>query len=526
MNKKNTGATLGVLVAVSIGATAYASAMNNLDKDTYAKNLLENKVSYVQPSYKAKLDTAKANYTQDLANTKIGESEKEVAVNKADYKATLYEALNEAKVEEDDSYKEEKVEANLDKKETTKETKDDEKIEEVSNDESDKASAKEEEHIDEEKLANEEENVEETPKQDDLSSESEALEDNKETAVAEDSNKDELKTYVEKYVAVEYLNVREEASADSQVLNTIEAGSKVSGYVEGDWLKTEQGYIMLSYLQDYYPQDLIDQLAAKKAEAQKKAEEEKKAQQEAQRKAEEEKKAQQEAQRKAEEEKKAQQAVAYTGWVNTPGLNIRSSASTSGKILGNLTKGDKINGSLQNGWIKFTFNGQTGYVNSSFVVNYEVKKPEPVKQETKQAEQSQQNQQAPQQKQAVATGSGQAAAGVAQQFAGYPYVFGASDPSVGFDCSGLVYYAYKQIGVNLARNSAAQFSNGYAVDANNLVPGDLVFFSYGGGIDHVGIITGYDGTFIHASTPGTGVVYGNIFSSHYQSVFRGARRIF
>ena len=69
MNKKNTGATLGVLVAVSIGATAYASAMTNLDKDTNTKALLENKVSYVEPSYKAKLNTVEANYTKEVENT-------------------------------------------------------------------------------------------------------------------------------------------------------------------------------------------------------------------------------------------------------------------------------------------------------------------------------------------------------------------------------------------------------------------------------------------------------------------------
>ncbi|MGO3018844.1 MAG: C40 family peptidase, partial [Anaerococcus sp.] len=351
---------------------------------------------------------------------------------------------------------------------------------------------------------------------------------NSSISLAKQENKVEepvVEKYAEKFVNVEFLNVREAASTDANIVTTIQAGDKVTGTIEGDWLNTDQGYIKLSYLQDSYPQTLVDKIKAKKAEA------EKKAQEEAQKKAEAEKKAQEEAQKKAEAEKKAQEeaqknkAVNYTGWVNTAGLNVRSNSSTNGSILGTLTKGDKVSGVLQNGWIKFNFNGREAFVKASYVVDYEVKKPAPAPTpvvEQKPQQQVNSIQQAP----VVPTGNGQSAANIAQQFVGYPYVFGANNPSTGFDCSGLVYYAYSQLGVNLSRNSAAQFNNGYAVDINNLVPGDLVFFSYGGNIDHVGMITGYDGTFIHASTPGTGVIYGNVFSSNYQSVYRGARRIF
>lgn len=54
-----------------------------------------------------------------------------------------------------------------------------------------------------------------------------------------------------------------------------------------------------------------------------------------------------------------------------------------------------------------------------------------------------------------------------------------------------------------------------------------MFFSFGGGsIDHVGIVTGSDGTFVHASTPETGVRVDNLFNGSYQRAYRGARRIF
>ena len=126
----------------------------------------------------------------------------------------------------------------------------------------------------------------------------------------------------------------------------------------------------------------------------------------------------------------------------------------------------------------------------------------------------------------VNSGSGSYVANIASSFQGYPYVWGAADPSYGFDCSGLVTYAYSQVGVNLPHQSAQQYNYGYAVDMNNLQPGDLVFFSYGGGIDHVGIITSSDGTYIHAATPATGVVYDNVYNGYNQTHLRGARRIF
>ncbi|WP_299035257.1 C40 family peptidase, partial [uncultured Anaerococcus sp.] len=129
--------------------------------------------------------------------------------------------------------------------------------------------------------------------------------------------------------------------------------------------------------------------------------------------------------------------------------------------------------------------------------------------------------------QAPVSQGAQGAVNSASQFVGYSYVWGASDPNVGFDCSGLTSYAYRQVGVNLPHSSKAQFNCGYAVDTNNLKPGDLVFFSFnGGGIDHVGMITGSDGSFIHASTPNTGVRYDNIFNGSFQTAYRGARRIY
>ena len=88
----------------------------------------------------------------------------------------------------------------------------------------------------------------------------------------------------------------------------------------------------------------------------------------------------------------------------------------------------------------------------------------------------------------------------ALQFDGYRYNYGGQDPSTGFDCSGLVYYVFKQFGYRLNRVAADQAQNGIEVkDREDLLPGDLVCFSWitSSYINHVGIYIG-DGKFIHA----------------------------
>jgi cell wall-associated NlpC family hydrolase len=81
---------------------------------------------------------------------------------------------------------------------------------------------------------------------------------------------------------------------------------------------------------------------------------------------------------------------------------------------------------------------------------------------------------------------------------GAPYVWGASGPS-SFDCSGLVVWAYGQVGRSLPHYSYSLMHSGTPVSYSQLEPGDLVFF-YGGG--HVGIYVG-GGQFIHAPHTGT-----------------------
>ena len=111
---------------------------------------------------------------------------------------------------------------------------------------------------------------------------------------------------------------------------------------------------------------------------------------------------------------------------------------------------------------------------------------------------------------------------IAMQYLGVPYVWGGASPS-GFDCSGLVVYAFAQAGrPGLPHYTGALWNMGYAVGYSSLQAGDLVFF-YGGG--HVGIYIG-GGQFIHAPHTGDVVKISDMSSgSSYASSFIGARRL-
>jgi cell wall-associated NlpC family hydrolase len=84
---------------------------------------------------------------------------------------------------------------------------------------------------------------------------------------------------------------------------------------------------------------------------------------------------------------------------------------------------------------------------------------------------------------------------------GDPYVWGASGPST-FDCSGLVMWAYEQVGISLPHFSGAQYSNSIHISMSQLQPGDLVFPSNPG--EHVAMYIG-GGSIVEAPFTGATV---------------------
>ncbi|MFO7813105.1 MAG: NlpC/P60 family protein [Pelovirga sp.] len=111
----------------------------------------------------------------------------------------------------------------------------------------------------------------------------------------------------------------------------------------------------------------------------------------------------------------------------------------------------------------------------------------------------------------------------ARRFLGVPYRWGGEDKG-GFDCSGLTMVSYRLNGLDLPRNSRAQFDAGRAVAQQALQRGDLVFFATQGGrrVTHVGIYIGND-QFIHAPRAGLTVRVARLSSNYFKKTYVGAR---
>lgn len=114
--------------------------------------------------------------------------------------------------------------------------------------------------------------------------------------------------------------------------------------------------------------------------------------------------------------------------------------------------------------------------------------------------------------------------GTALTYRGVPYRDGGADPN-GFDCSGLVWYVFGSHGVPLPRTVAEQAQSGEQLQAADLRPGDLVFFSTTApGPTHVGIVIGGD-AFVHAPSSAGVVRVERLSASYWASRFLYARRV-
>ena len=194
------------------------------------------------------------------------------------------------------------------------------------------------------------------------------------------------------------------------------------------------------------------------------------------------------------------------GIVTASLLNLRSEASTSSKILAQIPRGQTVSvTSIQSGWAKVTYYGTTGYLSLEYLNIMAGENPSS-------------------RSDAVST-KGQAVVELAKKYLGTPYVYGGSSPS-GFDCSGFVYFLYKNMGVTLNRVAADQMTNGTWVPKNALLPGDIVGFANRSGyINHVGIYAG-NGMMIHSPQTGDVVKYESIVTGNYANRLTCGRRIF
>jgi cell wall-associated NlpC family hydrolase len=103
-----------------------------------------------------------------------------------------------------------------------------------------------------------------------------------------------------------------------------------------------------------------------------------------------------------------------------------------------------------------------------------------------------------------------------------PYQYGGSTEE-GFDCSGLVQYAYANVGKRIPRTTAEQWRQLGPVSNDQIRVGDLLFFRIGGKISHVGMYIG-KGRFVHAPSTGRDVSTESLNSDFYRKAFVRAAR--
>jgi cell wall-associated NlpC family hydrolase len=120
--------------------------------------------------------------------------------------------------------------------------------------------------------------------------------------------------------------------------------------------------------------------------------------------------------------------------------------------------------------------------------------------------------------------AGARAAAVALDQVGVRYRYGGNGPQ-GFDCSGLVHYAYAQAGVAVPRTTGQLWAAAVDVDRSDLRAGDLLFFRIEGKMSHVGMYLGKR-RFVHAPQSGRSVSVASMDAPFYRGALLRAGRIY
>lgn len=205
--------------------------------------------------------------------------------------------------------------------------------------------------------------------------------------------------------------------------------------------------------------------------------------------------------------------------INANGVNFRSSASTTSKIIDSLGKGTSVVIlDTSSGWHKVKVGSKVGYVVTKFVTstNTSVKTSRSTTAETINVSDD-----------SVTDNSAiSKLIAYAKKYVGVRYVYGGKSPK-GFDCSGFVGYVYKNSGVKLNSSASSMYANGTKVSKSKIQAGDILFFDASsrgkaGSIDHVGIYLG-NNKFIHASTSNKKVIVQSL--SAYYGTYIGAKRV-
>lgn len=195
---------------------------------------------------------------------------------------------------------------------------------------------------------------------------------------------------------------------------------------------------------------------------------------------------------------RAKEIVSLYANVTTETLKVREQPNTECVTLTLVPKGEKLEAVrvLDNGWVEILIDDETAYVSGEFVDVQEQLDTAITMTE-------------------LLYGQGVSDVRVslcqfAKQYLGNPYVWGGTSLTKGADCSGFVLSVFKNYGITLPHHAASQACCGTKIDMDSIQPGDLVFYSKNGSINHVAIYIG-SGQVIHASSPKTGIKISNVY---------------
>lgn len=193
---------------------------------------------------------------------------------------------------------------------------------------------------------------------------------------------------------------------------------------------------------------------------------------------------------------RASELINMVAIVNTASLKVRDEPSTDSAVLTQVPKGEELDVlEVLEGWVMVSIDGDEAYVSADYVTVEEKLKTAITMSELR-------------------YGQGVSDLRVdiveyAKQFLGNRYVYGGTSLTNGIDCSGFTMAVYKHFGITLSHHSGTQAKEGTKITADQLQPGDLIFYADSSGkINHVAMYIG-GGQVIHASDPKSGIKISN-----------------
>ena len=224
---------------------------------------------------------------------------------------------------------------------------------------------------------------------------------------------------------------------------------------------------------------------------------------------------------------KALQVAKLMAISNTDGVNVRTEPNTNSSIYTQISNSERfLVADQQDGWVKIEIDDQDAYLSSDYVdVKYGLEEAIKYRPVVEVADNSSKNDSKSNSKNNTKNNSGKknsandGAAGsksgsvsskraqianYAVQFVGNRYVYGGTSLTNGTDCSGFTMSVMAKFGVSLPHNSGSQAGSGKSITSSQMRPGDLVFYSGSGGINHVALYIG-NGQVCHASNARSGI---------------------